>query len=657
MNRVATSSGRGTVNTFPRVTTTPSVLVQRSCACGESASLGAKCEDCANGKLKLQRSAVADASHSDRLTAPPIVHDVLRSPGQPLDQTVRAGMEAGFGHDFSRVRVHTDRAAAESARAVNARAFTVGEQIVFGEQQYAAGSESGKQLLAHELVHTIQQRGSVNHRALEVSRPTDSSEHEADAAAAAALDHEKPAGQIATGVPGARDAASVSRSVFAGRPAAVRPAPLQIARQDEGKAKGPAATNHAKRALTAEESKLFAQKIKATPPSGPPMAFVEGTRFVLHDTASRVELKEKERQKVEAEVDEKLKKERAPDAGPKSAEELKQEEELKKEQTEKARLAKERRSLEGHRRGERGPLDEGAVAYVPSEGEAVITRPDFSDPRRPTATQYEKRTDIVTLKDREEGFQKVWKATKPAEQAAALKAAFGGLEVAPLAKESKSATQERAIKERKMTPDEIAGEQAKAKQDLEKALLPDLTKKGTPQIGTSASWAIGKICEKLKSSPAKDLANSEADAKELESGCNQLGAYLDAREPRLKSSVNVEIIQPAGSACETNEKKFTLVPLPAYTENQYQNVALIYLEAALQLGQFPEITTHFWVDRGDPSGHCDPRCFHLPHLFDLVADAAGHPAGSTYGDPPKYGITRGTSNLWWQPKVCGGPHP
>jgi hypothetical protein len=71
---------------------------------------------------------------------------------------------------------------------VNARAFTVGEQIVFAEHQYAAGSESGKRLLAHELVHTIQQRGGVNHGVLAVSSPTDSLEREADAAATAVLD-------------------------------------------------------------------------------------------------------------------------------------------------------------------------------------------------------------------------------------------------------------------------------------------------------------------------------------------------------------------------------------------------------------------------------------------------------------------------------------
>ena len=69
--------------------------------------------------------------------APSIIHDVLRAPGQPLDATTRAFMEPRFGHDFSRVRVHSDAKAAESARAVNALAYTVGQDVVFGVGQYA----------------------------------------------------------------------------------------------------------------------------------------------------------------------------------------------------------------------------------------------------------------------------------------------------------------------------------------------------------------------------------------------------------------------------------------------------------------------------------------------------------------------------------------
>src|SRR5207244_11233244 len=84
-------------------------------------------------------------------------HEVLNSPGQPLDESTRAFMEPRFGHDFSRVRVHTDSQAAESARAVNALAYTVGPDIVLGADQYKPGTLAGRRLLAHELTHVLQQ--------------------------------------------------------------------------------------------------------------------------------------------------------------------------------------------------------------------------------------------------------------------------------------------------------------------------------------------------------------------------------------------------------------------------------------------------------------------------------------------------------------------
>lgn len=89
--------------------------------------------------------------------APPIVHDVLRSPGQPLDLNTRQFMESRFGHDFSQVRVHVDPKTAKSAQAINARAFTVGHHVFFGAGQYRPEMTRGRHILAHELAHTIQQ--------------------------------------------------------------------------------------------------------------------------------------------------------------------------------------------------------------------------------------------------------------------------------------------------------------------------------------------------------------------------------------------------------------------------------------------------------------------------------------------------------------------
>jgi hypothetical protein len=134
------------------------------------------------------------ATDRNRLAVPPIVHDVLRSPGQPLDTGTRGFMESRFGHDFSRVRVHTDASAAESARAVNALAYTAGQDTVFAGGQYAPSTAAGRKLLAHELAHTVQQGSTAGFAPrLEVTNPDDASEREADAAAAAVLNGEPAA--------------------------------------------------------------------------------------------------------------------------------------------------------------------------------------------------------------------------------------------------------------------------------------------------------------------------------------------------------------------------------------------------------------------------------------------------------------------------------
>jgi peptidoglycan hydrolase-like protein with peptidoglycan-binding domain len=92
--------------------------------------------------------------------APPIVHDVLASSGRPLEAGTRERMEDGLGADLGGVRVHTDPRAAESARAVNAHAYTVGSDVVFAQGRYAPGSREGDRLLAHELTHVVQQEGA-----------------------------------------------------------------------------------------------------------------------------------------------------------------------------------------------------------------------------------------------------------------------------------------------------------------------------------------------------------------------------------------------------------------------------------------------------------------------------------------------------------------
>ena len=133
-------------------------LLQRKCACGNETLAGGECAACRNKRTNLQRRTVDNQGEPSEV--PPIVHEVLRSPGQPLDPATRAFIEPRFGHDFSGVRVHNDARAAESAQAVNALAYTVGRDVVLGAGQYAPTTTDGQRLLAHELAHTIQQSQS-----------------------------------------------------------------------------------------------------------------------------------------------------------------------------------------------------------------------------------------------------------------------------------------------------------------------------------------------------------------------------------------------------------------------------------------------------------------------------------------------------------------
>ena len=100
------------------------------------------------------------------------VPPALRSQGRPLEAGTRTFMEERFGYDFGRVRVHTDREAAQTAAAFGARAFTLGQELVFAEGQYAPGTPGGQKLLAHELAHTMQQDSgmpSVRRQAADLS--------------------------------------------------------------------------------------------------------------------------------------------------------------------------------------------------------------------------------------------------------------------------------------------------------------------------------------------------------------------------------------------------------------------------------------------------------------------------------------------------------
>ncbi|MEP7012876.1 MAG: DUF4157 domain-containing protein [Acidobacteriota bacterium] len=117
-------------------------------------------------------------------TVPPVVDDVLRSSGQPLDAATSSVMKTRFNQDFSRLRVHTGSHAAESARSVAAQAFTVGRNVVFGAGQYSPETPAGRRLLTHELTHVAQQKELPDLAPVGIVPAGDASEREADRAAA-----------------------------------------------------------------------------------------------------------------------------------------------------------------------------------------------------------------------------------------------------------------------------------------------------------------------------------------------------------------------------------------------------------------------------------------------------------------------------------------
>jgi hypothetical protein len=111
-----------------------------------------KCDTRDEGERLSNKPAASEAAA--------IVPDVLHSLGQPLDVATRAFFEPRFGHDFSRVRVHTGSSAGQSARDLNAQAYTVGHNMVFAAGRFAPGTREGQRLIAHELAHVVQQSDS-----------------------------------------------------------------------------------------------------------------------------------------------------------------------------------------------------------------------------------------------------------------------------------------------------------------------------------------------------------------------------------------------------------------------------------------------------------------------------------------------------------------
>ncbi|MGA7937014.1 MAG: DUF4157 domain-containing protein, partial [Kovacikia sp.] len=176
-------------------------LLQRKCtSCGQHTIAGSECSECTKKKSSLQRKLTIGASNdplereADRVAdqvlaapahtavsnappriqrftrqtagqadmeAPASVDRVLASPGLPLDAATRDFMEPRFARDFSQIRIHANPTAARSATEIDARAYTVGNNVVFAPGEFAPSTPRGRELLAHELVHTVQQAGTA----------------------------------------------------------------------------------------------------------------------------------------------------------------------------------------------------------------------------------------------------------------------------------------------------------------------------------------------------------------------------------------------------------------------------------------------------------------------------------------------------------------
>jgi hypothetical protein len=145
--------------------------LQRKCNCGSSGGIGS-CDQCREEELKVDRRA-ANGSDIQPGAHPAfsVVREALRSPGQALDRSDRRFFEQRFGYDFGDVRIHSNEVSSQAASAVHSTAFTLGSDVVFAEGHYQPGTDEGRRLLAHELTHVVQQRGSAP--ALQRQEPSD----------------------------------------------------------------------------------------------------------------------------------------------------------------------------------------------------------------------------------------------------------------------------------------------------------------------------------------------------------------------------------------------------------------------------------------------------------------------------------------------------
>ena len=526
--------------------------------------------------------------------------------GRPMSPADRAFFEPRFGLSFQHVHIHDGPRAAALSREISARAFTHGEHIYLAEEQHDLESTDARRLIAHELTHTLQQR-ALGPNAMALSTCS---------YATACLSG------ILSPTPDMRiqrwEDVQIDRQLlsFSGR------------RGAQGWMNQHSEQNQSLeyRIVEREDTFVIQSRARATAAESPGSSasavpeVAEGNEGL--NRAGRP-LTEDDRSAAERELG-------TPAAQPVAGS-------LQGPRfvlhhtgapTDPVRWAN---VIPGYESTGRRSAGHGAGAWVPRHGAFTIAHQPLFGPRRPTATRWERGEDIVEPQDRSDLAHWVWSATDPD---------FG------------EDTLDAMLIDQGSPAIEVSQERQEAIQQLN----------GTGRVMSAGLWAVEDICsyvigsvgesgENFRASELEDMALDEYEGA-LCDACVELESLTAARRWRAWGTVNVEIAQVAGSGYRTGP---SAQRLPPFTDDQYQSVMQLYLHAALEAGTFPEITTHFVVDRGIGT-HIDPRCFDLGRLYRLIAGALDHDQTSRYGAEPSYG-TRAPANVWWDNHVCGRRHP
>jgi hypothetical protein len=301
-----------------------------------------------------------------------------------------------------------------------------------------------------------------------------------------------------------------------------------------------------------------------------------------------------------------------------------------------------------------GPLGDGIAAYIARDGEPIVTRSNFWDVRRPTALAYEKSLDILPEKTRNQAIRQVYRLTSDAGRNQAFQAVTKGLNV----------NQNNLIKGANIWLNTTSEAQFKS--------MSRNYRGGLDGAKSTGIWAMTQVCHDVLD--GVNLARSANQKATLTQVCQKVYPALKASRQRIAAAINVEIVQHMGSHCFLTDgavKTYNAYNPPyaripenrvvslekdgyaAYPDSQYEGLALVYLYSALQAGVFPEITTHFLLDKGI-GDHCDPRGLDLNLLYEKISQRLGHSWGTRYGINPQYGTNLNAGdNVWWAEKVLG----